>query len=113
VVGNLNAHHEAWDSTLSDPRGDSISASIEISPLITLNDPDTPTRLPKSGAPTSLDVTLASAHVALASTWTTHVQLNSDHLPITDALPCEEALPPHTARSFINFRMADWPAFIR
>jgi hypothetical protein len=46
VCCDLNAHHEAWDSSMTDPRGDSISASVEISPLISLNDPDTPTCLP-------------------------------------------------------------------
>jgi hypothetical protein len=78
-----------------------------------LNDPDTPTSLPKSGAPTSPDVTLASAHVALASTWVTNVKLNSDHLPITITLPSDEVSPPRTAKLYTNFRKADWPAFIR
>jgi hypothetical protein len=113
ICGDLNAHHEAWDSSLTDPRGDSILASVEISPLISLNDPDTPTRLPKSSTAASPDVTLASAHVALVSTWATHVQLNSDHLPITVSLPCDEVPPPRTTKSFTNFCKADWPAFIR
>jgi hypothetical protein len=49
----------------------------------------------------------------LAATWTTHIQLNSDHLPITITLPSDDALPPRVAKTFTNFRKANWPAFIR
>jgi hypothetical protein len=113
VCGDLNAHHAAWDSSLSDPRGVAISNAVDISPLVTLNVPSSPTRFPKSGAPLSPDVTMASAHVALALTWTTHIQLNSDHLPITISLPSDDALPPRAAKTYTNFRKADWPMFIR
>jgi hypothetical protein len=90
-----------------------LSDAIEISPLIILNDSGSPTRLPKSGSPSSPNLSLASAHVALAATWETHVQLNSDHLPITITLPCDDAPPPKAAKTYTNFRKADWPAFIR
>jgi hypothetical protein len=113
VVGDFNAHQETWDAALTDSRGGSISDSIEISLLITLNDPDVPTRLPQNGSPSSPDVALASAHVALACTWTSHVHLNSDHFPVTIALPCDQVASPRTAKSHTSFRKADWPAFIR
>jgi hypothetical protein len=113
VCGDLNAHHEAWDSFLADPRGESLLDAIKISPLIILNEAGSPTRLPKSGLPSSPDLSLASAHVALAATWETHVHLNSDHLPITITLPCDDAPPPRAAKTYTNFRKAYWPAFIR
>lgn len=104
VCGDFNAHHEAWDSSLADPRGDLLSDAIEISRLIILNDPGTPTCLPKSGSLSSPYLFLASAHVALAATWATHVNLNSDHLPITISLSCEDAPPPRAAKSYTNFQ---------
>jgi hypothetical protein len=42
VVGDFNAHHDAWDSTLADSRGGAISDSIKISPLIQFNGFDRP-----------------------------------------------------------------------
>ena len=112
IVGDFNAHNEGWDSTATDPRGERIADQIELSPLIILNS-DTPTRLPKSGAASSPDVTLASAHIALASTWATHVNLNSDHLPITISLPSDEAPPRRSAKCYTNFCKANWSMFIR
>jgi hypothetical protein len=112
ICGDFNAHNEGWDSTLSDPRGESLADQIKLSPLIVLNS-DTPTRLPSSGAASSPDISLASAHIALASTWETHVRLNSDHLPITIALPSDEAPPRRSAKCYTNFRKANWPMFIR
>jgi hypothetical protein len=89
-----------------------VADQIELSPLIILNS-DTPTRLPESGAASSPDVTLASAHIVLASTWVTHVNLNSDHLPITILLPSDEVLPRRSAKCYTNFRKANWSMFIR
>jgi hypothetical protein len=113
VCGDLNAHHEGWDVILVDPRGEKIADQIEHCPLLILNDANLPTRLPNNGSSSSPDLTLASAHVALASTWATNVKLNSDHLPITVTLPSDEAPPQRAARSYINFRKANWPLFIR
>lgn len=69
-----------------------IADSVENSPLIILNE-DSPTRLPSNGSTTSPDILLASAHIALASAWSTKVRLNSDHLPIVISLPCDQAPP--------------------
>jgi hypothetical protein len=112
IVGDFNAHNEGCDSILADPRGERLADQIELSPLIILNS-DSPTRLPKSGVASSPDVTLASAHIALASTWATRVNLNSDHLPITISLPSDEAPPRRSAKCYTNFRKANWPMFIR
>jgi hypothetical protein len=60
------------------------------------------------------DVSMASAHIALACTWVTHIRLNNDHLPITITLPTDDASPtPRKVKSYTNFNKADWPAFIR
>jgi hypothetical protein len=102
VCGDFNAHHEGWHSSLADSRGELIADQIEDSPLIALN-LDAPTRLPSSGSPMSPDITLASAHIALAATWSTHVRLNSDHLPITISLTSDGAPPLRVAKSYVNF----------
>lgn len=112
-MGDFNAHHEAWDSTLADSRGEALSDSIDLSPLIILNEPTIPTHLPSNGNPSSPDASLASAHVDLASTWVTHVQLNSDHLPVIISLPADQDMPPRATKSYTNFRKADWAVFIR
>jgi hypothetical protein len=112
VCGDVNAHHEGWESSLTDPRGEELASCIEDSPLIILNE-DSPTRLPLSGSPSSPDISLATAHIALVSNWATHVKLNSDHLPITIALPSEEQPPPRKESCYTNFSKADWAEWIR
>jgi hypothetical protein len=71
-----------------------------------------PTRLPNHGSPSSPDVSVASAHLALACTWSTHLKLNSDHLLITITFPSDDIPSPRKAKSYTNFNKADWPAFI-
>jgi hypothetical protein len=56
---------------------------------------------------------VASAHLALACTWSTHIKLNSDHLPITITFPSDDAPSPRKAKFYTNFSKAEWPAFIR
>jgi hypothetical protein len=45
--------------------------------------------------------------------WATHVTLNSDHLPITITLPPDQPPQAQGARTYTNFKKADWPRFIR
>jgi hypothetical protein len=97
----------------SRPQGEKIAGQVKHSLLIILSDENTPTRLQSNGAPTSLDLTLASAHIALASTWATHVKLNSDHLPIMVSLPSDEAPLRRPAKTYTNFRKVDWALFVR
>jgi hypothetical protein len=112
MCGDFNAYHEGWHSSVVDSRGKLVADQIKDSPLIALN-LDAPTRLPSSGSPTSPDITLASAHIALAATWLTHVRLNSDHLLITISMPSDGAPPFRAAKSSVNFRKADWAAYVR
>jgi hypothetical protein len=65
-----------------------------------------------SGNPNSPDITLISAHLSLSALWSTQVKLNSDHLPITIDFDGDTPLK-RTARTYTNFRLADWGAFLR
>jgi hypothetical protein len=73
------------------------------------------TRVPNANnqPASSPNISLASAHLALEMTWSTHVTINSDHLPITIALPSGEAPQSNWSRTYTNFRKANWPRFIR
>jgi hypothetical protein len=110
IMGDVNAHHGAWFATSTCPRGGDLVSAIDNSELCILNS-NTPTRLPNSGNPNSPDLTLISALLAAASTWCTHIQLNSDHLPITVDFG-DDASPPRCARTFTNFCLAEWPEFL-
>ena len=113
ILGDWNAHHEAWHSSHSDVRGDHLAAEVEISDFCVLNE-DKPTRLPQGAnnnqRPSSPDVSLISAHLALAVNWSTETTLTSDHLPIAisfnDDSPC-----PRTTKTYVNFSRADWDGF--
>ena len=116
VVGDMNAHHETWHSSTScdqgQQRGVTLNNFINNSNLICLNTPH-PTRLPTNGNPSSPDVSLLSAHLAADATWKTHINLNSDHLPITIDLHTEETSSTRLRKSYTNFRLARWPDFTR
>ena len=113
VLGDWNAHHEAWHSNQSDDRGDHLAAEVENSDFCVLNE-DTPTRLPQGSnnnqRPSSPDISLISAHLALSVNWSTETTLTADHLPIAisfnDDAPC-----PRTTKTFVNFSRADWDGF--
>ena len=109
VLGDANAHHDSWFSTLHDPRGDALSLAIDSSPFISIN-ADTPTRLPPNGSPSSPDISLVTAHLATSFSWSTSTTLNSDHLPILISIL--DSIPPvRPTRSFINFKLARWRDF--
>ena len=112
IVGDFNAHHGGWHSSLNDARGESLADIFDNSPFCIIN-ADSPTCLPTNGSPSSPDITLISAHHASAVSWTTMTCLNSDHLPILiDFLDDfqDSSLRP---RTFTNFRWANWPGYIR
>jgi hypothetical protein len=115
VVGDFNAHHSSLDYCLSDVRGDAFVTAIDLSPLLTLNE-DSATRIPSAvnQPPSSPDITLATAHLALELSWSIQITFNSDHLPILIEFP-NNLVPPGTSRvkTYTNFSKADWPCFIR
>ena len=96
VIGDWNCHHEAWFSAPEDRRGEAFAEAIESSDLCILNQ-DTPTRIPlginNNQRSSSPDISLISAHLALAVTWAAVVHLNSDHLPIVIAFNDDTPLP--------------------
>ena len=114
VLGDWNAHHEAWFSEPEDRRGEALAEAIENSDLCILNQ-DSPTRIPlgpnNNQRSTSPDISLISAHLALAVTWLAVVHLSSDHLPIVIAFDDESTPDPRRAKSFVNFNRAEWTNF--
>ena len=115
VVGDFNAHHEAWHSSTNSSRaaarGELIVEAAESSSLCLLNTAH-PTRLPTNGPASSPDLSFCSAHLALTALWQPATRLNSDHLPIlinlhdTDSAP--SGLPPTL---YSNYKKADWSGF--
>jgi hypothetical protein len=113
LLGDFNAHHPEWCASLSDARGDSLTAAADSCDLCVLNT-NLPTCLPCAGnqALSSPDVSLISSHLVPSVTWSTHTTLNSDHLPIT-VIFRTNASPPRSKRTFSNFLKADWAGFVR
>jgi len=115
ILGDFNAHNPAWFSSTGDQtaanRGEALVEAINASDLCLLNE-DTPTRLPSFGQPTSPDLSLCTAHLALSLSWHTSVTLNSDHLPILISFPTKDSpKPPRFIKTFLNFQKADWESF--
>ena len=113
MLGDFNAHHPAWNSLTScgggRRRGETILDAVNDSNLVLLNT-DEHTRLPPNGLSSSPDLTLISAHLAPDTTWRTHTQLNSDHVPISISFNNDNP-PTRRRKSYTNFRLADWDAF--
>jgi hypothetical protein len=110
VMGDVNAHHGAWLALSTCACGDEFVSVIEASSLCILNS-DTPTCLLSNGATNSPDLTLVLAHLAAALVWSTHIKLNLDNLPITVDFS-DDTPSSRCARTFINFRLADWSRFL-
>ena len=106
ILGDFNAHNEAWQSGLSDDRGDFLAQQVENSNFFILNS-NSQTRLPSNGSPSSPDISMISAHLALSVTWETSTSLNSDHLPICITF-IDDQPPPRTAKSYVNYKRAKW-----
>lgn len=112
VMGDWNAHSRLWDdNSAEDVRGRDLADEVDMSEMIILNDPRSPTRLPVNGAALSPDVSLASPAVAPFANWVTEVALSSDHLPILISLRLAAPLVLHKRRMYVNFRKADWRRF--
>ena len=77
VVGDLNAHHELWDSRLTDDRGNSLADSILVNSAAVLNNGDATRRSPATGTETSPDVTICHRSLADKATWEVIEELNS------------------------------------
>jgi hypothetical protein len=99
-LGGFNTHLAYWYSPHdpADPRGDLLASAINNSSLCSLNT-NSSTRFPFNSLPNSSpDVSIAPAHLLPSLTWSTHTQLNYDHLPITISFRTTD-LPPRTRRT--------------
>jgi hypothetical protein len=111
-MGDVNAHHYGWDALgTPDDRGDDLMDEISASPMILLNDADTPTRAPSNGTCTSPDITLASPEVHRYSSWRTYTALGSDHLPIVVSIQLSPKRDPAPLKCYANYGKANWDGF--
>ena len=115
VVGDFNAHHQAWHSPSSDDRaqarGELVVSAADSGSLCLLNT-DSPTRLPSSGSPSSPDLSFCSAHLVLTALWQPATSLNSDHLPILIDLHQSESTPSELPPLlYNNYKRADWDGY--
>ena len=111
VLGDFNAHNEAWHSELEeDARGNLINNIINTHPLGILNE-NNPTRLSSSGTKSSPDISLATNDILPSCKWKVDTSLSSDHLPITISISTSFKRVKSEKRTFVNFAKADWAEF--
>jgi hypothetical protein len=113
-LGDFNTHHPSWFSPQNplDPRGDLLASDLDSGDLCILNS-NLFTRLPFGNTPSSSpEISLAPAHLFPSLVCAVHTRLNSDHLPITITLNTDNRTP-RAHRSSTNFRLANWPGFIK
>ncbi|XP_065354130.1 uncharacterized protein LOC135948669 [Calliphora vicina] len=98
VLGDFNAHHQLWHSSLGeDQRGASLAELIDESTFCILND-DAPTRIMGPG-------------LINCTTWRSVISLRSDHLPIIVCLDRPNDLIVSECRTYINQKKADWHGY--
>ncbi|KAF4532733.1 hypothetical protein B566_EDAN011925 [Ephemera danica] len=113
--GDLNAHHQAWGSLRSTPKGQNIVQFIENNDLACLNSG----KFTRLGSPnqsnSAIDITIVSANLILSSLWDSHEDsMGSDHLPIITKLqltnnhPSQFNFNPQGKRIF---KKADWQSY--
>jgi retron-type reverse transcriptase len=110
ILGDFNAHHKLWYSSLSDPRGNLLCDDIASSHFGVLNE-NSPTRAPPGGPSTSPDITLATPNLLLNADWVTITSLSSDHLPIIVTLTNTSPFSTSPKITFTNFAKANWDKF--
>ena len=114
VVGDLNAHHELWDSRLTEDRGNSLADSILVNSAAVLNNGDATRRSPATGTETSPDVTICHRSLAEEATWEVTEELNSDNHPIiTTVYSTVECREKGSKRAVWDQKRGDWDAFRR
>ena len=110
IVGDLNSHSPLWSPSRPDLNGEKIDKFLEDSNFAVLNT-DTPTRINLRGQDSLLDLTLASANLALKTALSVlPFSMGSDHFPIN--LSINESISfEETFVSRYNLRKADWKTF--
>ncbi|XP_049318515.1 probable RNA-directed DNA polymerase from transposon X-element isoform X1 [Bactrocera dorsalis] len=110
VLGDFNAHHDLWHSSLSnDRRGMELAEQIDDSTFYTMND-EAPTRV-MGTCNSSPDITIASGGLINSITWRPMLTLASDHLPIIISIEKPLDFVSVDNRTFINFKKANWVGF--
>lgn len=113
IMGDTNAHHEAWGSKRNDGRGKTILEFVVDHDLVVLNN-DQGTRLdPSSGKMSAIDLTIVSTEIAYKlSLNVDEDNRGSDHFPIFVSLVGAQA-PKMSKRRRWLFDKADWRGFER
>ena len=105
LAGDLNAKHQAWGNTRSNPNGKVVHNDLQASSYIILS-PDSPTRLSRSGVHSTIDFFITN--MANLSNPIVYQELSSDHFPVVAEVG-------YSANRFRarrrNYHRADWPRF--
>lgn len=81
VIGDFNAHHPLWGSTMTNTRGKTLADFMCSQGLYVLND-GSPTFIRGTTYSSCLDLTFVSRSLLSSASWSTDVETHgSDHLP--------------------------------
>ncbi|ESN97338.1 hypothetical protein HELRODRAFT_178124 [Helobdella robusta] len=81
LLGDFNAHHQLWHSSLQNDRGNKLASEIDCSSCATLN-MNSSTYLHTNGKLSSPDISITSYSLKNKMEWSTKRDLTSDHFPI-------------------------------
>lgn len=114
ITGDFNSWHVNWGSGSNNKRGRILNKYITRSRLIILND-GSPTHFSTHGSFTNVDLTMASASLAMYAEWKTESDLSgSDHYPIiTSLFPNSVDGPSPSMRPTFNLKKANWIDFCK
>ena len=113
IMGDLNAHHPAWDVSCSDPDGvgQRVHDWLVDKEWDVLNDGSATRAGYREGRLTAPDVILAPRDMARRCTWRLGDDLGSDHLPMVVSVTVDGSLPRRVRKTRWAFGKANWPAF--
>ena len=123
LFGDFNAHAPVWDCTSeeADQRGEIVDDWIRGTGMMSLNDPEFPTRTDRSSndnnrrvKDTSPDISIVHSSMADRFTfWKTETELGSDHLPIVMRYEEPDSIPAVDGRQQYRWKLKDakWADF--
>ena len=110
LVGDFNAHHSIFGSSLTNARGRTLENLITSSDFTVLNT-GAATHINHSGGESPLDLTIASRNLATISNWTVlRDPIGSDHFPKITKI-AEPALMEEYSVPRWSYKKADWKKF--
>nr|CAI5843233.1 unnamed protein product [Callosobruchus analis] len=113
IGGDFNAHHSLWGSYKNNPKGSQIVDALNDSNLVLLNT-GKPTRFTRNNINSAVDLSLASADIAISCVWDTLDDvMGSDHYPIITEI---ENKKPYTSEDIHPktkwiLKKANWPVY--